>query len=164
MSSNCQTTQDACESNVGMGQVVVAQGPHRLRAVLGSCVGVTLYHPRLRVGALAHVVLPRSNGRTSSPGKYADTAVDHMIELLRQRGVPTAGLVAKLAGGAQMFGPSGAMQIGRDNVQAISQALQAAGIRVAAQDVGGEKGRRVTLDCQTGQLTIHIVGQPPKVL
>jgi len=164
MTSTCQTKQDGQEASVGMGQVVVAQCPDRLGAVLGSCVGIALYHPRLRIGALAHVVLPRSNGQVSKPGKYADTAVDHMLALLRQQGVGSPGLIAKLAGGAMMFGPSGAMQIGQDNIQAATEALQAAGIRVAAQDVGGQKGRRICLDCQSGQLTVQIVGQPPKVL
>ncbi len=164
MNSTCQTQQAANESSVGMGQIVVAQNPNRLGAVLGSCVGIALYHPRLRVGALAHVVLPCSNGQAANPGKYADTAVSHMLCLLRQRGVETAGLLARLVGGAMMFGPSGAVQIGRDNVLAATEALQAAGIRVAAQDVGGQKGRRITLDCRTGQLTVQIVGRPPKVL
>jgi len=164
MTSTCQMQETARETNVGMGQVVVAKGPGRLGAVLGSCVGVTLYHPRLRIGALAHVVLPCSNGQTSNPGKYADTAVAHLLDVLRQQGVGPAGLVAKLAGGAMMFGSSGAIQIGRDNIQATSNALKAAGVRVAAQDVGGQKGRRISLDCQTGRLTIQIVGQPPKEL
>lgn len=161
----CSTEQAACETNVGMGQIAVAQDPHRLTAVLGSCVGIALYHPRLRFGALAHVVLPRSNGQSATPGKYADTAVSHMLGLLRQRGVGPAGLVARLAGGAMMFGsPNSAMQIGRDNVLAATEALQAAGIPLAAEEVGGQKGRRVVLDCRTGQFVVQIAGQPPKVL
>ena len=150
--------------NVGMGQVVVAGQPDCLTAVLGSCIGVAIYHERLRIGALAHVVLPESNGRTTTPGKFADTAIPYMLDLLKQRGAHAPVLVAKLIGGACMFGGKGPMQVGESNMQAVLKALQAAHVRVAAKDVGGNAGRRVLLDCQTGLLTVNTVGNPPRTL
>ncbi len=51
--------------------------------------------------------------------------------------MPAHGLTAKLAGGANMFGSSGPLQIGDANVEAVAQALRTAGIRITAQDVGG---------------------------
>ncbi len=35
---------------------------------------------------MAHIVLPESAGRDGAPGKFADTAVPHMLELLREQG------------------------------------------------------------------------------
>ena len=49
---------------VGMGQIAVISGSESARAVLGSCIGVMMYDERKRVGALAHVVLPASSGRS----------------------------------------------------------------------------------------------------
>jgi len=161
---SCLMQPDTAEKHVGMGQIVAAPSPARLRAVLGSCVGVAIHCPRRRLGVLAHVVLPDSSGRSDSPGKYANTAVPEMLRALTRAGAPTSGLAAKLAGGASMFGHEGPLQIGDANVQAVVEALQKAGGRVAARDVGGRVGRRVTLDCETGQFTIEIVGQPPRVL
>lgn len=58
-----------------MGEIAVAGNGDVLRTLLGSCLGVALYERRLRVGALGHIVLPDSLGRTEPPGKFADTAV-----------------------------------------------------------------------------------------
>jgi len=147
-----------------MGQIGIATKPVRLSAVLGSCVGVALYHQRLGLGVLGHVVLPESNGRAGLPGKFADTACEHMLQVLKQRSAFAPGLVAKIAGGARMFGVSGPMQIGEDNVEAAARRLEAAGVRIAAKDVGGTSGRRISLDCGTGMLTVEIVGKPPRTL
>ncbi len=149
---------------VGMGQAFVAEKSDLLSSVLGSCIGVAIYHPRMQVGAMAHVVLPDSNGRIGTPGKFADTAVPYLIEQLRRKGVPPTGLVAKITGGACMFGVGGPLQIGDMNIKAVSDALNAANVRLEAQDVGGTSGRRVTFEVGSGKMTVATVGNPPKIL
>lgn len=152
------------ETMVGMGQALARRAPQRLWAILGSCVAVVLCDPKRRVGAMAHVVLPSSAGRSGSPAKFADTAVPHMLQLLREMGATGDGLVAKIAGGASMFGRSMPMEVGESNIHSILEALRAAGIRVAAKDTGGSQGRRVNLDCSTGELVVEILGSPARVL
>jgi chemotaxis protein CheD len=144
--------------SVGMGQILLGCKPTTLTAVLGSCVGVALYHPRRQVGVLAHVVLADSAGRSALPGKFADTAIPHMVELLAREGIQPSAVVAKIAGGACMFGAGGPMQIGDANVEAVLRGLTKAGIRVAGKDVGGTKGRRVALNCSDGTLEIENIG------
>ena len=158
------TTETEKETMVGMGQALARRAPERLWSILGSCVAVALCHPKRQVGAMCHVVLPSAVGRSGSPAKFADTAVPHMLQLLREAGVPADGLVAKIAGGANMLGHSMPLEVGASNIQSIIRALQAAGIRIAAQDVGGGKGRRVTFDCSSGELLVQILGSPPKTL
>ena len=79
----------ACQS-VGMGQIALARGQTRLAAILGSCVSVVLYHAGMKLGAMAHVVLPASQGRdpAATPGKFADSAVPTMVTWLRGLGAP----------------------------------------------------------------------------
>jgi chemotaxis protein CheD len=154
----------AANKMVGMGQIVLARPPATLSAVLGSCIGVVLYHPRLHVGAMGHVVLPDSNGRTASAAKFADQAVPAMVQELEKQGAHRTGLVARIAGGASMFGTPGPMQVGLANAEAVTRALGAMGIRLSAQDVGGAKGRRASFDPATGVVAVEIVGQPPRTL
>lgn len=149
---------------VGMGQLRLAQAPERLVAVLGSCVAVCLHHPRLRVAAMAHVVLPDSDGHTGGPGKFADTSVAALLKELEKTTGTRAGYVAKLAGGASMFGAAGPLQIGAANATAVKAALAAAQIKVVAEDLGGEHGRRVEFDPADGGLSIEIQGQRSFVL
>ncbi len=63
-----------------------------------------------------------------------------------------------------MFGSSGPLQIGDANIEAVAQALRTAGIRIAAQDVGGNRGRRVTFECDSGAMIVESAGQPTKTL
>ena len=149
---------------VGMGQIVAATKPTCLTSILGSCVGVALYHPRRRVGVLAHVVLPNANGRIAPPGKFADSAIPAMLRQLELGGASACGATARIAGGACMFGASGPLQIGDANVEAVLRALAAVGLRPAAQDTGGTKGRRIAFHTDTGQMIVEIVGQPPRIL
>jgi chemotaxis protein CheD len=162
--SSCTATEPVKETTVGMGQIVAGRAPERMKAIVGSCVAVALYHPRLRAGAMAHVVLPESAGRAGLPGKFADTAVPHMLALFREMGVPTPGLTAKLVGGANMFDSTGPLKIGDANVEAVTQQLKRAGVRLVGQDVGGTKGRRASFDCQTGKVLVESAAASPKHL
>ncbi|RMF95196.1 MAG: chemotaxis protein CheD [Planctomycetota bacterium] len=150
--------------SVGMGQVAVGKAGDLLCSVLGSCVGVALWHPRLKVGALAHVVLADSQGKTGTPGKFADTAVAHMVGELEKQGAMRTSLVAKIAGGSCMFRSSGPLQIGDDNIKAVREHLKRHNIRIAAEDTGGNSGRRITLDCATGSVSVEVAGKVTKTL
>jgi chemotaxis protein CheD len=152
------------ETMVGMGQVASGGPPQKMKAVVGSCIALALYHPRLKRGVMAHIVLPDSAGRNGTPGKFADTAVPHMLGLLKELTASASCLTAKLAGGANMFGSSGPLQIGDANVEAVAQALRTAGIRITAQDIGGNRGRRVTFDCEGGAMLVESAGQATKTL
>ena len=162
--ASCTIVDGSENRTVGMGQIALARPPATLSAILGSCVGVALYHARLHLAALAHVVLPESSGRDGSLAKFADHAVPAIIQQLEQCGALRSGLTAKLAGGACMFGIGGPLQVGLANVEAVARALAATGIRVAGQDVGGNKGRRVKFDPATGAMLVEIIGSPPRTL
>jgi len=152
------------ETLVGMGQIAVGRAPERMKAVLGSCIGLAIYYPRLKTGGMAHIVLPNSPDRGSTPGKFADTAVPEMIRLLAELDAPAHGLVAKFAGGANMFNGSGPLQIGSANAKAVEQALKRLGIRFVGEDVGGTKGRRISFDCTAGEMTVECAGEPTRTL
>jgi chemotaxis protein CheD len=149
-------------TTVGMGEIAGGDKRQQMRAVVGSCIALTLYNARLRIGVMAHVVLPDSSGRYDAPGKYADTAIPRMLEMFRKSGAPPQSLVAKFAGGANMFDSRGPLQIGDANVKAVTQALKAAGVTVADCDIGGLHGRRVTFDCANGMMTVEAAGQPAR--
>jgi chemotaxis protein CheD len=149
---------------VGMGQAIFACDPTRLTTILGSCVAVTLYSPRQRMGILGHIVLPLAKGSSDYPAKYADTAVPHMLSTLRSHGVGPKELSAKLVGGACMFGAGQFAQIGISNVEAAIAALTAAGIPLVGREVHGNSGRRICFDLATGSISVASVGHSPRII
>lgn len=136
---------------------------------LGSCVGMALYDPWLRVGALVHVVLPDSElGRGGElPGKFADTAVTAALtEMVRMGALPTR-LQVRLAGGARMLQVSGVthrLDIGARNLEALRAALQGARLPVMAADTGGNYGRTMSLAIGTGRVSVGTAGRGEREL
>lgn len=156
-------TPEPAPISVPMGQWAVAGAPVLIRTLLGSCLGVVLYDRLAKLGGIAHVVLPDSRGDTGLPGKYVDTAVPALIaEMERAARRPLRGrLTAKLFGGASMFqstSPGGTLDIGRMNAEAAEPVLAALSVPVIARDLGGDVGRRLTLDTATGIVTVKIPG------
>ncbi|WP_027084326.1 chemotaxis protein CheD [Cohnella panacarvi] len=149
---------------VGMADLNVGTGGAIIRTTgLGSCVGLTLYDAQLKLGGMAHIMLPSSEIAREGQlniAKYADTAVPELIEQLKRKGASIGRLVAKMAGGAQMFAfanGSDSMRIGPRNVEATKLALTQLGIPLIGEDTGGNYGRTVELDSGTGVFSIRSV-------
>jgi len=128
---------------------------------LGSCLAIALHAPRLQFGALAHTLLPTARpGGQERQTKYVDSTIRLMVADLAQKGAAPADLVAKLAGGANMFSAAGLSPdqgIGQRNIQSARQTLAELGIPVVAEDVGGSSGRTVEFDVATGRLQVRSV-------
>ena len=111
---------------------------------LGSCVGVCLYDPRERIAGMAHIILPgrKYSAHWDNAYKFADEGIHELMNQMREQGARPADLIAKIAGGARMFGPSsGKMDIGQQNVEAVRESLAQEGIRLVAQHTGRNYGR-----------------------
>lgn len=149
--------------NVGMGEMKEALHPDELQTMgLGSCVGIVLYAVSVPLAMMAHVVLPdsrQSRGSVVTRAKFADTAVEAMVESMAKKGLAPRQLAAKIAGGAQMFQsryPDGALRIGARNVQAVRRCLKDAGIRLEAEETGGRYGRTIRFHPGSRTLVVKI--------
>jgi chemotaxis protein CheD len=161
--------------SVGIADLQIARAPAVLVSYgLGSCIGIALYDPYRKIGGLAHVMLPaQADGkRTEDSLKYADTAVEATVSRMLEAGCARGALLAKMAGGADMFpardaqDPNGPARprIGERNAQAVRAKLEEMGIPLVAEDVGGNYGRTVELDPATGDLRVRSVRRGCKVL
>lgn len=149
---------------VGMADLNVASDGAVLRTTgLGSCVGVTLFDSVTKVAGMAHVMLPSSDIAREAPfnkAKYADTAIPELLERMLKAGAVRTRLVAKMAGGAQMFsfsGESDSMRIGLRNAESSSLILDGLSIPIVAQDTGGNYGRTIEIDSNSGILSVRSV-------
>ncbi|MGZ0040787.1 chemotaxis protein CheD [Paenibacillus ottowii] len=156
---------------VGMADLNVTSNPNSIRTTgLGSCVGLTLYDPHLKLAGMAHVMLPSSDIAREGQlniAKYADTALPELLERMLKLGAERRRLIAKMAGGAQMFAFAGSgdtMRIGPRNVESCKEMLVDLGIPLIAEDTGGNYGRTIELDSETGVLNIRSVQKGVKEL
>lgn len=137
----------------------ITQAPNLLAAFgIGSCLVITLYDPILKMGALAHAMLPNftNNQTCENPLKYADLAIDEMIKRMKICGSDKGRLEAKIVGGANMFQDIDTVDIGMENIQYVKKKLEMERIPVVGESVGGGKGRSVEFDTRTGTVKVRV--------
>ena len=155
---------------VHIGDVKVAtEGATLVTIGLGSCVAIALYDPKVRIGGLAHAMLPHpSSGRADAPpGRFAATAVPQLLDLMKEAGASPRRIRARLAGGASMFRDlleGDGLKLGRRNVEAAREALGTLRIPIDGEDVFGSYGRSVYLSTADGTLRVTSVRQPDVIL
>lgn len=155
---------------VGMADYKVGSAPATIISYgLGSCIGISIYDPQTKIGGLLHIMLPDSTQSRPSenPAKFADTGIPLMLADIFQLGASRSRLVAKLAGGAQMFAFANAtdiMRVGARNAAAAKKILQDLRIPVLAEDTGGTYGRTVQIDLATGIYKVKTIDKGEKEL
>lgn len=154
---------------VGIADMNVVESPNLIRTSgLGSCVGVVIYDTQKEIAGLAHVMLPDSSlskTGTINIAKYADTAIEELLNRISKLGSKQSNLKAKIAGGAQMFqfsSQNDMMRIGPRNVEAVKKELLRFRIPITAEDTGGSSGRTIEFNPSTRMLNIRTVNQGVK--
>lgn len=143
----------------------------RIRTVLGSCVSITAWHPKLLIGGMCHYMLPTRG--TAKPaeldGRYADEAMVLFLREIRAVGTRPAEYQVKLFGGGNMF--PGARQnkhcVGQNclseensacrsvscrNSKIARHLVEINGFTVTAEHLGGDGHRQVFFDIWTGHV------------
>lgn len=133
---------------IGISDLNIARPPDTLVTyALGSCVGICLIDSKKTLTGMAHIMLPWSheNGDiNANPRRYADTGIRELVQKMMRSGVMPSQMVAKIAGGAQMFATKlQTFNIGERNVQAVKNCLLEWKIRIIAEDTGLNYGRTV---------------------
>ncbi|WP_035767104.1 chemotaxis protein CheD [Butyrivibrio sp. NC2002] len=155
---------------VGMADLNICVSPDGITTLgLGSCVGIAVRDPVTKIGGLAHIMLPDSKEikNNSNIPKFADTGIDELIKQVVAKGANRSRLVAKIAGGAQMFAftsSNATMRVGERNVAATLKKLKELNIPVLAQDTGDSYGRTVIFYPESGDFVIRAVGKPEKTI
>ncbi|MBX3120077.1 MAG: hypothetical protein KF784_13505 [Fimbriimonadaceae bacterium] len=156
---------------VGMAEIHVAKGPAKYTCLgLGSCIGLCALDKVSNVSGCAHIMLPEAYADKSieRPGKFANTAVPELLTMLERLGAHRSRMVWAMAGGAQVFkfsaNTAGKLDIGVRNAEAVETLFKSLGLKCIAREVGGNLGRTVMMDAETGLITVRTVSLGEKPL
>ena len=149
---------------VGIADMKMDQKGERLITyALGSCIGICLYDPQIKLAAMVHIMLPinMEAGRKNT-FKYADTGIRETLNQMVAKGAVKGRITAKIAGGARMFEVNGGTlgSIGQRNSESVHQVLRRENIRLLWEDVGGKVARTMEFDSATGNGIIRSYGVP----
>ncbi len=135
---------------------------------LGSCIGVAIYDPLVKVGGLLHYMLPDSGldeekGR-ENPFMFADTGIPRLFKECYKLGAVKQRMLVKVAGGSQVLGGPEHFNIGRRNYAALRKIFLKNNVLIGKEDVGGTKARTMYLEIATGKVWVKIIGQNQKII
>jgi len=142
---------------LGPGDFWFGKAPAHIHTILGSCIAITVWHPRLKIGGMCHYLLPQAEVRYPH-GRQARTAGEAMalfLQAIRRHGTSPQDYQVKLFGGASLLvtqknGAPAASSVSVQNIVAAYQLLKQYGFSVLKESVGGCGSRRLIFDLETG--------------
>jgi chemotaxis protein CheD len=149
---------------VGIGELAVSGDPGSVikTLALGSCVAVAVFSKKTMAAGLLHVQLPESSINQAlaekRPGAFADTGIPLLLAEMAKLGCKPADLVVKLIGGAQVMDPNNTFNIGKRNYLAVKKVLWANRLFPAAEEVGGNISRSVSIKVGENEVLVHTPG------
>lgn len=155
------------------GELNISARPVALHTILGSCLTVTMFSPRMHIGGICHALLPHL--RREEPGgkpaagaapdsrdeefKYVDSAIKFMLEKFSAYGVAEDEIEIKTFGGADMFEsngkPGGIVTVGAQNIKMANEFFESRHLKVVNSDVGGKEGRVLYFYTHTGECLVR---------
>jgi chemotaxis protein CheD len=140
--------------DVSTGEVKVSGQSAILRSLaIGSCIVVTAYDARKKVGAMAHVMLPGSAPKRSlERTKYASDAIDEMISRMSKAGSNIGDIEVCLVGGGNVLKREDDT-ICRSNIDSTTRLLMKRQIPVRSTVLGGTERKGVFLDVESGTVS-----------
>ena len=144
------------------GFAFVAAGTH-LHTLLGSCIAITLWHPRLRIGGMCHYTLPtrpsyQGVATDELDGRYADEAMELFRRAAFDRRTRLTDYRAKIFGGGNMIRERGQPlddTVGTKNASAAMRLLLQEHIEILVAHVGEFGHRRIAFDVARGDVWVR---------
>jgi len=155
---------------VGMADMRVTDDPAStlITYALGSCIGISLYDPLVKVGGLLHFMLPESQidleKAQRNPWMFADTGIPLFFRELYKLGGDKKRIKVKVAGGAQVMDAEGYFNIGKRNCMALRKILWKNNVFIQAEAVGGNVNRTVRLELSSGEVWVKTSGEEERLL
>lgn len=149
---------------VGVGDVALSKtsGQELVTFSLGSCIGVAIHDPVVKVAGLLHLMLPDStlnpDRAKKQPAVFADTGLPILFRTAYKMGAKKGRMRVVVVGGSQVMDSSGRFNIGKRNYAAVRKILWRNNVLVDNEDVGGNGNRTLGVDVATGRVWIKING------
>lgn len=132
-----------------------------ITTVLGSCVSACIHDPEAGVGGMNHFMLPEpsTNGSrwvdtaAGRSARYGSDAMEQLVNAVLKAGGVRERLRVKIFGGGCVLARM--TDIGRRNIEFVRRYLNAEGLQLAAEDVGGVHPRQVRYYPHTGRTQIR---------
>jgi chemotaxis protein CheD len=149
---------------VGVADMKVSNDPEAVLVTysLGSCIGIAVYDPAVRVAGILHFMLPDSSldpaKAKKKPFMFADTGIPPLFKEAYNLGAEKRRMRIIVVGGAQVLDQQGFFNIGKRNHMAVRKIFWKNKAMVSYEDVGGNVNRTVKLAVKDGSCLLKVSG------
>jgi len=149
---------------VGVADMKMSNNPEEsvITYSLGSCIGLVIYDPAVKVGGMLHYMLPESSidqGKAKQrPYMFADSGIPRLFKSAYKLGAAKQRMRIYVAGGAEILDQKGFFNIGKRNYMALKKMFFKNNVMINKQDVGGNVNRTVRIEIATGDIYIKTSG------
>lgn len=142
------------------GEYYFGQGNIRIHTLLGSCIAITLWHPKTLMGGMCHYLLPaRGANKRLADGYFADDVVRMFLNSVTETNTRASEYEVKVFGGGNMFSrrvkPENLFNVSQSNIQAGLDLLLKNGFKIKTSDVGGIFHRKLYIELWNGDVWVQ---------
>ncbi|MBC7405024.1 MAG: chemotaxis protein CheD [Cytophaga sp.] len=144
------------------GEFYFSDRETRIRTILGSCVAITLWHPKKHIGGMCHYMLPKNNRQGHNKeldGKYAEDTIQMFMHEIRKSQTLAHEYEVKIFGGGNQFPDKDkrVFTISDQNVEIGRHLLAKHGLKIKSEHLGGNGHRNVIFDLWSGDVWVKHV-------
>jgi len=142
---------------VGVSDMKICKDPESILVTysLGSCIGISIYDPVVRVGGLLHFMLPDAAldpvKAKNNPCMFANTGIPYLFKSAYQLGAKKQRMKVLVVGGSQVNDTQGFFNIGKRNFMAVRKIFWKNNVMISYQNVGGTSNRTLKMSLKNGQ-------------
>ncbi len=131
---------------------------------LGSCLGIVVFDPQTRIGAMLHAQLPlgqlNADLARQAPARFVDLGIPMLFQAAVDLGANRRLLRVTVAGAANMVATTNDLfNIASRNLTVMRKLFWQQGVLLAGEDTGGTSPRTMTLKLDTGETLIESQGR-----
>jgi chemotaxis protein CheD len=143
-------------TTINIGDAYAGNQGEVIYTLLGSCVAVCLYDPKMHIGGMNHVYLPGDTKRSLPfENKYSENTMGQLMKCVFKLNSNRRNLVAKLFGGAHIISQiTDELSVGSKIIDYVKGFLEKERIPVVAWDLGGSMARKVYFCIDTGDVYV----------
>ena len=142
---------------VGVSDMKVSKDPQSVLVTysLGSCIGIAVFDPVVKVGGMLHYMLPESSldsaKAAANPFMFADTGIPRLFKSVYELGGIKTRMRVIMVGGSQVLDQKGFFNIGKRNEMAARKLFHRNNVVVDFTDTGGNGNRTIRLSVKDGK-------------
>jgi chemotaxis protein CheD len=157
----CVEKNQNTDIHLQAGDIYFGKAPANIKTLLGSCVSLTVWHAKLKVGGICHYLLvPTKEFKAQNLGakvndsyRYALPSLEYLYRNMLKH-APAEEYEICLFGGSNMYSHCVTPTIGEKNIAFAQQWLKQHKLTVKKSDILGDISRTILFNLTSGQITV----------